>query len=122
MRRIAVDERENTIGIRSENALLVRFISNGKTVATLPAADAVLDLDDYAGSLGDYVRAEVFGEGGILYTQAFLLNAETNAAENSGAGVTKGCFFDFGIPDFLLAETHRWLRVCKVFLRSKGIF
>ena len=116
--RITVDDAENTICIESEDALLVRFISGGKTVATLPADSAVLDLDDYAAELGDYVRAEVFGEGGMLYTQAFLLNAEQNAAANGDTKVTRGCFLDLGTLDFIIAEAHKWLRISALFFKT----
>ncbi len=119
VRGIAVDDSENTITILSEHALLVRFISGGKTLATLPADRAVLDLDAFASIPADYVRAEVFGEGGMLYTQAFLLNAEENAAKNSGKKVTQGCFLDLGTFDFVIAEMHKWLRIAKLWLNTK---
>ena len=114
---ITVDDGENTIGVANKNALLVRLISNGKTLDTLPADNAVFDLDDYAASLGDYVRIEVFGEGGILYLQPFLLGAQKNAAENKNAKVTKGCFADLGIFDFVIAEAHKWLRIAKLWFQ-----
>ncbi len=116
---IAVDAAAQTITIQSNHALLVRMISNGKTVAAKRADSAVFDLDDYAGKLGDYVRFEVFGEGGMLYTQPFLLNAECNAAKNAKQPVTKGVFFDFGTFDFLIAEVHKWLRIAGVWLGSR---
>ncbi len=119
VREITVDDNENTVAIRSENALLTRLISNGKTLASLPAAAAVFDLDDYRDKLGAYVRFEIFGEGGMLYTQPFLLNAEENAAANGGAAVTSGCFVDLGTFDFVIAETHKWLRIAKLWLERR---
>lgn len=119
VRRITVDDGENTIAFQSEHALLVRLISGGTTLATLPANSAVFDLDDFGASLGDYVRAEVFGEGGILYTQPFLLNAQKNAAENKTLKVTKGCFVDLGILDFVIAEAHKWLRIAGLWFAVK---
>ncbi len=116
---VAVDAVAQTITLQSEDALLVRMISNGKTVAAKRADGAVFDLDDYAGTLGDYVRFEVFGAGGMLYTQPFLLNAERNAAKNAKQPVTKGLFFDFGTFDFLIAEVHKWLRIAGVWLGSR---
>ena len=118
VRRITVDDKENTIAIRCKDALLVRMISNGDTLRTLPADSAVFDLDDCAKALGDYVRFEVFGEGGMLYTQPFLLNAGKNAAENRNAKVTQGAFFDLGTPDFLIAELHKWLRIGKLYIQT----
>ena len=114
VRRVTVDDDENTIAFETEDALLVRFISNGRLIATLPAENAVLRLDDYANELGDYVRAEIWGEGGILYTQAFLLNAGQNAGHSEvAAGIRKLGFFDF-----LLAELNRWFTVVARFFRS----
>ena len=108
VKSITVDDNENTIAIAAENALLVRFISNGNVFAVKTPDSAVIDLDDYASQLGDYVRAEVFGEGGILYTQAFLLNAESNAGTGS---VKKGVYFNLGFLDFLFAELRNWKEI-----------
>ena len=106
--RIVVDDGENTIALTVQNAMIVRFISDGRVIVTKKADDAVIDLDDYADALGDYVRVEVFGEGGMLYTQAFLLNASANA----GAGkAVKGVYVNLGFVDFLLAELRRWTDV-----------
>ena len=103
-----MNDNENTIAIAAENALLVRFISNGTVFAVKTPDAAVIDLDDYSSQLGDYVRVEVFGEGGILYTQAFLLNAEKNAGAGS---VKKGVYFNLGFIDFLLAELRNWKEI-----------
>ena len=65
------------------------------------------------------MRFEIFGEGGMLYTQPFLLNAEENAAANGGAAVTRGCFVDLGTFDFVIAETHKWLRIAKLWLERR---
>lgn len=99
--KIAVDDKENTIGIESENALIVRFIADGQVILTTKADDAVIDLDDYADVLNGYVRAEVFGEGGIVYTQSFTLNAEEKEAQDSS-------FLNLGILDVLFAEIDRY--------------
>lgn len=111
---IETDDGAGRITIRTENAKLVRFVSDGKTVCMLPAGEAVLQLDDYADLLGDYVRAEVLGDGGVLYTQAFLLGAADNAGTS---GITKG-IRELGFFDFLLAEINRWLSVLKRFFGS----
>lgn len=112
---IKVDNENASIEIDSENALIVRFISDGKLIATMKADEAVFDLDDYADELGNYVRAEVFGEGGILYTQAFLINAE----ENAGSGkVVKGIYFNLGFLDFLFAEFNNWLAILTRFFTN----
>lgn len=110
---IAVDDAENTIGISAENALLVRFISGGRTFAVKTPENAVVDLDDYASLLGDYVRVEVFGEGGMLYTQAFLLNA---AAKAGTSKVVKGSYVNLGFIDFLFAVLKNWKDIVSRFL------
>lgn len=105
---IEVNEDEDTIRINTNDALIVRWISDGKLIAVTKADDAVLDLNDYADKLGNYVRAEVFGDGGILYSQAFLLNAEKNAAENGGKTER---FFDLGFIDCLFAIFKNWIDI-----------
>ena len=67
---IVVDDAADTIKLDVDGDLCIRWISNGKTIAY---GDEI-DLDDYSGEVGAYVRAEVFGEGGIVYTQAMLLD------------------------------------------------
>lgn len=99
--KIAVDDAENTIAIDSENTVIVRWIADGKVISTMKSDEAVIDLDDYADQLGGYIRAEVFGEGGILYTQAFSLNAD----QKSNQPFT---FLNFGMFDFLFAEIDRY--------------
>ena len=88
--------------------MIVRWISNGKLIASQKADSAEIDLDDYSGKLGNYIRAEVFGEGGIVYTQAFLLNAEQNSGKSNP--VDTG-FFDIGIIDFLLGVFMNWREI-----------
>lgn len=105
---VEIDETNDTITLNTSDALIVRWISDGKLIATTKADDAVLDLNEYADRLGNYVRAEVFGEGGILYTQAFLLNAEDNAAANGGKSEK---FFDFGFIDCLFAIFKNWIDI-----------
>lgn len=61
----------------------------------------------------------MFGKGGMLYTQPFLLNAERNAAKNACRPVTKGLFLDLGTFDFIIAEMHKWLRIIGVWLGSR---
>lgn len=112
---IAVDDAQNTISVHTENALLVRFISEGKTFAVKMPEEAVVDLDDYAGQIGNYVRAEVFGEGGVLYTQAFLLNASANAG---AASVVKGFYMNIGFLDFLFAVFHNWGEILIRYIRN----
>lgn len=110
---INVDDNENTIKIKSENALIVRWISDGKLIATTKASDGKIDLDDFEGQLGDYVRAEVFGEGGVIYTQSFTLNAEQKTEQ-------KFCYVNLGFFDFIIPDIN--LLVQLVARGIKGLF
>ncbi|MBQ8767386.1 MAG: hypothetical protein IJZ16_11365 [Clostridia bacterium] len=83
---VIVDEKNDTITLSVDNALTVHWIADGQVIAV----GNTIDLDDYSDKIGSYVRAEAFGEGGVLYTQAFTLNYD-------GAPETeKAIFFDFG--------------------------
>ncbi|HPP68275.1 MAG TPA: PHP domain-containing protein [Clostridiales bacterium] len=84
---IFVDEAEDTIRIEAVNAETIHWIADGKVIAV----GNEIDLDDYADQVGCYVRAEIFGDGGILYSQPFILEHD-NAPKEGGV---KG-FFDFG--------------------------
>ncbi len=101
IKKVSVDDTENTIAIDSENAVIVRWIADGKVIETMKADEAVIDLDDYTSQLGGYIRAEVFGEGGIIYTQAFSLNAD----QKTDSGFR---FINLGMFDFLFAEIDRF--------------
>lgn len=83
---VTVDEKDDTITLSVDNALTVHWIADGEVIAVGNS----IDLDDYSDEIGSYVRAEAFGEGGVLYTQAFTLQYD-------GAPETeKEIFFDFG--------------------------
>lgn len=99
--KIDVNDTENTIAVESENALIVRWIADGQVIATTTTEDAVIDLDDYSDVVDGYIRAEVFGEGGILYTQAFSINAAEKTEQEFS-------FLNFGMFDFLFAEIDRY--------------
>ncbi len=73
---IIVDDANDIITLSVNNALTVHWIADGKVIAV----GNTIDLDDYSDQIGSYVRAEAFGPGGILYTQAFTLNYD-NAPE-----------------------------------------
>ena len=102
IKSITVNETEDTITIDSENALLVRWISDGKLIATTKADDTAFDLNDYEDVIKGYVRAEVFGEGGVVYTEGFTLNADK--ATDSGDET----IIDLGFMDFIFAMIDRY--------------
>ena len=80
---VAVDDTEDTITLTTDNALLVRWIADGEVIAVTKADEgtSTIDLDDYSDKLGTYVRAEAFGEGGTIYTQAFVLSYDGQPTE-----------------------------------------
>ena len=94
---IIVDDAADTIAIDVDDALCVRWISNGKTVGY----GNEIDLDEHSGEIGTYIRAEIFGEGGIVYTQAMLLEyqgaPESETKDNNDLG-----WFASIIPDTLV--------------------
>lgn len=102
VKSITVDDSNDTITIDSENALLIRWISDGKLIATTKADDVAFDLNDYEDVINGYVRAEIFGEGGIVYTEGFTLNADN--ASDSG----NNFIFDLGFMDFIFALVDRY--------------
>lgn len=102
VKSIAVDDNEDTITINTENALIIRWISDGELIATTMANNTAFDLNDYEDKIKGYVRAEIFGEGGIVYTEGFTLNADQ--AVDSGDET----IIDFGFMDFLFAMVDRY--------------
>lgn len=85
---ITVDDDADTIAIDCDNAMLITWVSGGQVVAT----GNEVDLDEIEG-LGNYIRAEIINEGGIVYTQAFVLDYE-----GAPEGEFNHYFFDFGTP------------------------
>ncbi|HOU10424.1 MAG TPA: hypothetical protein PL044_07570 [Clostridiales bacterium] len=83
---VKVDERADTITLTAVNQKTIHWIADGEVVAVGPT----IDLDNCSGKIGSYVRAEIWGKGGILYSQPFIL-------EYTGAPAdTDTFFFDFG--------------------------
>lgn len=84
---VEVDDAEDTIALEADNALVIHWIADGKVIHV----GDTIDLDDYSDEIGSYVRAEAYGVGGVMYTQAFAL-------EYDGAPEAEdlGFFFDWG--------------------------
>ena len=78
---VVVDQESDSITLVTAGAKNIRWIANGVTIATGNS----IDLDDYKNQLGNYVRAEIFGEGGIVYTQAFMLEYDGVSQSNGGS-------------------------------------
>ncbi len=84
---VEVDETEDVIALEAENALVVHWIADGKVIHVGNS----IDLDDYSDEIGSYVRAEAYGVGGVMYTQAFVLDYE-----GAPEAEDRGFFFDWG--------------------------
>lgn len=97
---ITVDDDADTIALTTENAETVHWIADGEVIAVGES----IDLDDYSDQIGSYVRAEIFGQGGILYTQAFVLSYDGAPAAEDHSG-----FFDFGNIFKKLYEFLMWI-------------
>lgn len=83
---VIVDEQADTITLNAVNQKTIHWIADGEVIAVGPT----VDLDGCSGQIGSYVRAEVWGEGGILYSQPFMLEYAGAPAESDPF------FFDFG--------------------------
>ena len=95
---ILVNDAEDTIALDVDDALCIRWISNGKTVAY----GNEIDLDDYSSEIGSYIRAEIFGEGGIVYTQAMLLEYEGAPEHENKEDANDFWFLASIIPDTII--------------------
>lgn len=76
--KVTADSDADEIRLEVSDALIVCWIADGECVAVTKAdgGEATFSLDEYSDKLGAYVRAEVFGEGGTVYTQPFILSYE----------------------------------------------
>ncbi len=85
---VTVDDAEDTIALEADNALVIHWIANGKVIHV----GDTIDLDDYSDEIGSYVRAEAYGVGGVIYTQAFVLDYD-----GAPDAQDMGFFFDWGV-------------------------
>ncbi len=85
---VVVNEEEDTITLEAENALVVHWIADGKVIHV----GNTIDLDDYSDEIRNYVRAEAYGTGGVMYTQPFALTYKGVPTNNDF-----GSYFDWGV-------------------------
>ena len=83
---ITVNQTTDVISITATNHKTIHWIADGKVIHV----GGTIDLDNYSDKIGSYVRAEIWGEGGILYSQPFMLDY------NSAPTASTFAFFDFG--------------------------
>lgn len=73
--RINIDQETDTISFTGSEFDNVQWISDGKIIAEGKGLTS-LDLNAYEDELGCYVRFQITGPGGILYSQPFTTMAE----------------------------------------------
>ncbi len=70
----------HTVSVKAENAATIQWIADGKVIASDSITDGeyTLDLDEIEGAEDfSYIRAELFGKGGICLTQALVIDDGT---------------------------------------------
>ena len=95
---VTVNEVEDTITLEADNALVVHWIADGKVIHV----GNTIDLDDYSAEIRNYVRAEAYGVGGVMYTQPFAL--DYNGVPRCEVGDFDS-FFDWGKLASLICDT-----------------
>lgn len=76
----------HTVNVTAQNAQTIQWIADGKVIASGSIADGAysLDLDTVEGAEDfTYIRAELFGEGGICLTQALVIDDGSEKADYS---------------------------------------
>lgn len=75
--KVAVDR--HTVNVTTKDADTIQWIADGKVIAsgTLEDGAASLNLDEIEGAENfSYVRAEIYGEGGVCLTQALVIEKD----------------------------------------------
>lgn len=109
---VVVDDAEDTITLTTENTAVTHWIADGKVIHV----GNTIDLDDYSDEIGKYVRAESLGMGGIIYTQAFVLDYD------GAPTAEKESFFDWGTLASAICDTPVKLLVFLLKTPIKVIF
>lgn len=107
---VVVDDNKDTITLSVNNALTVHWIADGEVIAVGNS----IDLDEYSDKIGSYVRAEAFGHGGVLYTQAFTLEYDGAPEPNNNF------FFDFG--NIIAKLKYHIIEVCTSIPAGKAVY
>jgi hypothetical protein len=82
----------------------IQWIADGEVVYRTAGTSSTIDLAALIDDIGSYVRAELIGPGGVLFTQPFLLSYESMPAANP----VPSNFFDFGRVLGLLRMVFLW--------------
>ena len=104
--KVAVDGHNITVS--ADNAHTVQFIANGKVIykGAIGANDVTLNLDSIEGVEDfQYVRAEVFGDGGMCLTQALVIE---DGSEKQDFETPKGLVAFINKVIFTLKSSRCW--------------
>lgn len=93
--RVYTDNETDTISFEGSEFNNVQWISDGNIIAE-GAALTSLDLNEYEDVLGSYVRFQITGPGGILYSQPFVTLAD-------GVEYTSDVYKTFDLSMFMRA-------------------
>lgn len=91
--RVYTNNDTDTISFEGSEFDNVQWISDGKIIAEGPGLTS-LDLNQYEDELGCYVRFQITGPGGILYSQPFVTMAD-------GVDYTSDVYKTFDVSMFL---------------------
>lgn len=92
---INVNKEDNVISFTGAKYSYVKWLSGGRVIAEGENLTSI-DLNDYEDELDCYVRFQVYGEGGILYSQPFVTMAD-------GVEYTSHVYKTFDLPMFFRA-------------------
>ena len=114
---ITVDDAEDAITIDADDALYIRWISDGKVVAEGNS----IDLDECE-NIGSYVRAEIISEGAVTYTQAFVLNYDGMPEADINENFTDGDATFFAAIDNIVRALGKAISViAQPLLKALGV-
>lgn len=75
---IVVDDDKDTISVTANDYDKIEWISDGKIIAT----GKTIDLNEHADEIGCYVRFQLAGEGGMTFSQPFVVDDGTLSEKN----------------------------------------
>ena len=110
--KVAVDGHKITV--TADNAHTVQFIADGKVIykGTIGSDAITLDLDTIEGANDfSYVRAEIFGDGGLCLTQALVIS---DGSETLNYNQNKDFISFINELIFMLKSTRFWTIVVEL--------
>ncbi len=105
----------HNVTVKAENAHTVQFIANGKVIykGEIGTKGVTLNLDSIEGVEDfQYVRAELFGEGGMCLTQALVIDRNEDVKEFE---TEKGLVPFLQRVLFILKSTRLWTIIVELF-------